>query len=586
MAMLLVGVPVIKDTRKVHIEKGRRWSVFEHAVLEALAKQDYSLVGLEKFSNLPARVVVEIVIRLMRAGWVELILTAEEMLFRTTPVGRLHATKLELPPVTKIFPRHLSFAVDLVTGNVFRRTDLTLVNEDQWLERTSKTQAVLLAELPEHKFNNVPVSTIAQTLLEDDEEMIRVDHLDFRPSKLIALVSVSGASIDGLGTHVPDVLRDVIEEAKRRLPKVQEEMPATIQVSLPEKPETRSSHPISFRSEDLIVGGANHRSAFQQAIRKSRFRLAIHSTFLHEKSIESWWQDILDAAKRDVMVDVLWGKSSERDGENDTLVAANRLRAMVAQAGLQSRIRVHPSTSRSHAKIVLADTGTQDRFLGIVGSCNWLASRFDAFEASLRLHEDNFVADVAFELAELGRPPDGHITEFSTEMLALGRKLSRSPSSSRASGKARIVLGSEHANLVLQARDKAKRNILLLSHQLGFAAGPNLGPLRTAAQANAALECQIFYNRFSKGIDFAKANQQLLDLSKANLKVAPVQRPRLHAKVLAWDNDNLVVTSQNWLSSDPGDNHLRAEIGVHLEYPSCGRIFRDRFVAAKDFSGT
>jgi hypothetical protein len=38
-----------------------------------------------------------------------------------------------------------------------------------------------------------------------------------------------------------------------------------------------------------------------------------------------------------------------------------------------------------------------------------------------------------------------------------------------------------------------KTVILLLSHQLGFSAGPNLGPLRTAAQANSALECQSLH---------------------------------------------------------------------------------------------
>ena len=42
-------------------------------------------------------------------------------------------------------------------------------------------------------------------------------------------------------------------------------------------------------------------------------------------------------------------------------------------------------------------------------------------------------------------------------------------------------------------------------------------------------------------------------------------QPRLHAKVLAWDNDNLAVTSQNWLSADPSDAARRSEIGVFVE---------------------
>jgi hypothetical protein len=58
----------------------------------------------------------------------------------------------------------------------------------------------------------------------------------------------------------------------------------------------------------------------------------------------------------------------------------------------------------------------------------------------------------------------------------------------------------------------------------------------------------------------------------------------LHAKVLGWDVNNLLVTSQNLLSSDPSGDNLRQEIGVQIVHNNFARIFRERFVAAKDFS--
>lgn len=585
MTTLLFGIPVIRDTRKIHVEKGRRWSVFEHAVLEALARSDYTLDELEKFSNLRARVVVEIIVRLMRAGWVELTVSSKGSLFRATPYGRLNATLSELPPVTKIVPRHLSYAVDLITGGVFRRTDLTLVNETQWLERTQNTHSVRLQEPLEDKYVNVPLNLLTQELLEDDEELVRVDPTDWRPNKLIALASVSGSTIDGLGNKISHNLRKAIEDARRKASKPQAGSPVAVVSVVPtRRAETRLAHRVSFSADDLITGGANHRTAFRQAIRRCGHRLVIHSTFLNDRAVESWWQDLLDAARRDVMIDVLWGQSSEKRGSNDTLVAANRLRSMVAHAGVQNRIRVHASSSRSHAKIVFADTGQPDRFHALIGSCNWLASKFDAFETSVRLRDNLVLADVAFELAELGRPPDWNITSFSTDMLAIGRRFVRDSNPINTNVEARIVLGSEHADLLLRARDEARARIILMSHQLGYAAGPNLAPITTAAKLQS-IECQVYYCRFSDGIDVAKANRQLLDLSQHNMKVSPVQRPRLHAKVLTWDQDNIVVTSQNWLSSDPSSENLRQEIGVHLKSPNVARIFRDRFVSAKDFSG-
>jgi len=41
-----------------------------------------------------------------------------------------------------------------------------------------------------------------------------------------------------------------------------------------------------------------------------------------------------------------------------------------------------------------------------------------------------------------------------------------------------------------------------------------------------------------------------------------VRDPRLHAKLLAWDEDALVVTSQNWMSRDPGFSKYSQQLGV------------------------
>lgn len=586
MSTVVIGVPVIKDTRKVHIEKGRRWSVFEHGVLEALARKDYTLEELETFANMRARIIVEIVIRLMRAGWVELAVAKEKTLFRATSYGRLNATLPELPPVTSIFPRHLSYAVDLVTGTVLRRSDLTLVNDQQWARRTNGIAAARLTEPLENKYNNVPLSRMAEELLEDDEELVRVDPTDWRPIKLIALATVTENGIDGLGADIPPALKQVLQEARRKLPKSQTgKAVSSIETTPVQRELIRKPKLVSFRADDLITGGAAHKAILEQAIRRSRYRLAIHSTFLNEVALDGWFSALLEAARRDVLIDIIWGQSSEKAGQNDTLVAANALRARFAKEGVQSRVRVHASPSRSHAKIIFGDTGEPHSYQAVIGSCNWLASNFDAFETSIRLRDAHILSDVAFELAELARPPDGNIGTFSTDMLAIGRQLARQPSVVGLTSTARIVLGSEHSGVVLDARDNAKERIVLLSHQMGYAMGPTLKALESAAKYSPKLTCEVFYNRFSNGIDVAKASSALADFSKRNLRVVPVQRPRLHAKVLTWDKNNLLVTSQNLLSSDPtGDNH-RQEIGVQITHNNSARIFNDRFAAAKDFSG-
>ena len=47
--------------------------------------------------------------------------------------------------------------------------------------------------------------------------------------------------------------------------------------------------------------------------------------------------------------------------------------------------------------------------------------------------------------------------------------------------------------------------------------------------------------------------------------------------VLAWDNDFVVISSQNWLSADPSESNPRGEMGVFLHAPGAGRRVIERF---------
>jgi cardiolipin synthase A/B len=64
--------------------------------------------------------------------------------------------------------------------------------------------------------------------------------------------------------------------------------------------------------------------------------------------------------------------------------AAAKLQAAVAEAGRSDSITIHPFSTNSHAKIVVADNG-KGGWNALIGSCNWLASDFTSFEVSIRL---------------------------------------------------------------------------------------------------------------------------------------------------------------------------------------------------------
>ena len=82
-----VSFPVLRGTSRLFVQKGRRWSVIEHLLLDAVTREPGSAADFAAKSGLPRRVIVEAFIRLMRAGWVEINVVQSRLVFRATALG-------------------------------------------------------------------------------------------------------------------------------------------------------------------------------------------------------------------------------------------------------------------------------------------------------------------------------------------------------------------------------------------------------------------------------------------------------------------------------------------------------------------
>ena len=257
-------------------------------------------------------------------------------------------------------------------------------------------------------------------------------------------------------------------------------------------------------------------------------------------------------------MDVLWGQA-ESLGDSTTQEVVRRIRRAVASEELES-LSIHAFSTGSHSKILLADEGNADRMCAYVGSCNWLSSPFRSFEATVRLREPLIVADVVDQVAELSKGGRGHWSPLTKELAAMSSGL-RAVGGGASGGAtdAQIVLGGAHADLVRRARDESERRIFIASHRWGTAATPVvLAPVLAAAESKG-IHVDAYYGTVSGPVEVG-APEENSDESGA-VSIRAVRNPRLHAKLLAWDEDSVVVTSQNWLSSDPPDSAPRQEIG-------------------------
>jgi hypothetical protein len=84
------------------------------------------------------------------------------------------------------------------------------------------------------------------------------------------------------------------------------------------------------------------------------------------------------------------------------------------------------------------------------------------------------------------------------------------------------------------------------------------------------------YSSFA-GIDRAAASAFEIEAKARGLSLTPVHNPKIHAKMLAWDSDTIVITSQNWLSADPGYTNLARELGIIVELPGIATLLMNRF---------
>lgn len=561
-----LAIPVHFASLAIHVEKGRRWNAVEHMLLYAVCKSSISASDLAAAANMELRLVIEVMIRLMRAGWVELESGTEGLKFRATKAGVANVERDELPVITSPRKRKASFVIELATGAVFRARDLTLYNKHDYGKIKAATEIKELQ--PINVESMVRQDEIIFTLLDEDEECKHVEAIPARFSEKFAVVSVIGETIEGLPSRAPSKLRKVILDAALNAGKQtsshttesDEEIHSDLRIE-------NSLLNIKFDANDLIVGAKEHEELLKLHLRKARSRILIHSTFIDVERFRALVPLLHDAAKRGVKIDILWGKNDLSEPNSRMQQTIERCRALLLGDEVRERITIHSFSTNSHSKILIADN-EKGKIVAVLGSCNWLSTGFHATEASIRLEDPRIVSEILGHLGRMAAGPNLDWSALATDLALQAATLKVAKhSTSGISANACLVFGSEHSYFVRKARDEAKRKIILTSHRFG----PNaetlvLRPTTAAIKAND-VEVKLFYGQFDGDAEGAVAAAIAQKAKENGIRHEQIRDPNLHAKVLAWDDDSIVISSQNWLSADPNDNEKYSEIGVYI----CGK---------------
>lgn len=558
---VIVAIPLRFATVKLYVDKGRKWNAVEHLILYSLTSSPQSATEVVACSNLPWRLVVEVMSRLMRVGWVEIVNRKDDIAFKITNSGKSVVSNDTLPAVTRQTSKRSSFVIDGVTGTVFRARDLMPRSRTQLQKLAGNTTVI---EIPIEKTSDkFELDEIISTLLDEDEHCRGVEPLASRFLERYALVTVSSGEIEGLPSFAPQLLRERIMNAANSVTATEKDnvRPESTAVSVTIE---RKSYPISFRNRDLIVGGDEHRKFFVDIINKAKSWVVFHSTFITSARFQEHLPILHSAAHRGVRIDILWGKSSDPDGTNKMQDEIAACRNMLNDEVTMERIRLHRYTTDSHAKIIFGDDGN-GTMIGCIGSCNWLSSSFKSFDVSVSFSSPKIVGEIAATLSKLAIGKSGHWSNLAGDLAAQAANLYRSDElhSDNESVSATIVLGSTHNDYMQKARDEAARSINVVSHRVSLNADTLVFVPAMAAIQARKVEVNLFYELLSGISDPALVENLIRKNASDGLKFNNILAPSLHAKFLTWDEDNVVITSQNWLSADPMDGS-GSEIGVAL----------------------
>lgn len=580
MTTIQVTFPVLRGSRRFIIERGRRWSVIEHLLLDAVSRGAASAADLAERSSLPRRVVVEAFIRLMRAGWVEIVATSKGSLFQITPAGSSRVHYEQLPSATVTEPRWRAFAVEQVTGSVYRGRELELRHKTQLPSHTDESPVAHLNASSAHEIEEM--GDVFTAIEGEDELIVGVDRGSEKLAERYAIVTVRDGIIEGLPARAPALLRyEILQAALRILGKSSSTGPdkTVPSVAMPERFEDQpTSIPSAYDPSDIIIDGEEHWRSFERIIVAASERVIIHSTFISDERATVVLPLLLRAAERGVKIDVLWGQDDLGSSTRSAQFAAAKMQAAVDSAGRTGAITIHPFSTNSHAKVVFADSAKG--WNALIGSCNWLASDFKSFETSLRLREPLLIGQLIRKLAGLAQGRPGVWNDLAVELAILGKRVMEIPRPKGRTVPMRLLYGSDHARLVLEARDAALNRIFALSHRIGITAtSMALFPALAAVQARG-IDAAFYYGRTTGPLSGEAGADLVRTFSKAGLEIKPIHRPRIHAKVLGWDDDNLAISSLNWLSADPSEATPYREIGVLIQAPKIAENFVSRFATA------
>lgn len=561
-----VAIPVFRIGCSVGLDRGRAWSVFDELILWSIREDAKTIGELAEEGVLPHQLVVASIARLMRFRLVEVMLDGRTVAFRASTYGfNAVVGGQALPFFPKRLTRRVSFVIEWATGRFFQTKQVVLKTHEKIEDMRAGGDEVRRLTVEggrpslSHHANFNRLSEVAARGWDEQIAVVDSRTATIRDDEYM-LVRV----IDGVAQGLPDTagheLAEMVADAARGT------KGSNISVKYAGADDELAkplSIPCPAEAVEIVVGGSAQKRCLEKLLNSAQSRCIIHSTFLDPARFEELKPLLQAACGRGVQFDLLWG--ADREAEARNFIAAGEIASLIrADAILRRGVKLHMRSTGSHAKILLADT-QDERWVAAVGSCNWLSSPFRSVEITAVLDHQRAVAEVVAAVQGMVGSK-GLVDHIANEMAILARTLRAAPTE-EGPACVSIITGPTHDSLMRQASGDAHRRLVMGSNKLGSTARPGAIMPSEAAAQRIGIHPVILYS--NKGGPLKNRHERDLAREAAanGVSLVKLEAIPMHGKFLAWDEDDVAITSLNWASSSTDEDFPEGDVGVHFKAP-------------------
>lgn len=517
----------------------------------------------------------------MRFRLIEVALTEQGSAFQLSVFGERSVTGGNpLPVFPKRSSKRVNFVVEYATGDFFPSAQVriaTLRGLEKEIEGGAEVRFVTVEGGGPSLATDANLARLTEIAARGWDEQVAA--IDPRTASLREDDFMVFRVVDGAAANIPEragpALRQLIVEAAARPPGTRKI--AVTYTGPRESPlELTTMHNCEFRNDDLVIGGSAHRDCLGEMLAVAYRRMIIHSTFLDAGRFDVLLPAIREACERGVRFDLLWGDNDEDDVPTRSGIEAVAIAERIYNdPDLRGSVRFHMGSTGSHAKILLLDT-EHDGWRAVVGSCNWFSSPFNAVEVSAVLRDQQLVADVCRVLQRMAARR-GVADDLAHELAITVNDLRREPPKGGPHHVA-LVVGSGHEDMMLRGSREAQSRLLVGCDRLGSTTRPG-ALMQGEAAAERKVDVSMLYTVPSGPLKKRHARALQDEAASNGVRLGQAAKTRLHGKFLAWDDDDLVVTSLNWTSGSVVADAPWNDLGVHITAPGIAEIAWQRLAA-------